>query len=231
MEQNKYLYLIWKDPQTRRNFVIGKLYHDQKYTFEYYGDYQLAETYGWSKFEVFPLEKMYESETLFPVFASRLPDKRRRDIEKILKKYDLTQYDDFELLRKSGARLPIDNYSFIDPINPDEEYIEQDFFIMGVRHYVSCDGKDCTFSPRVTVNDKLKFERELDNKYDSNAICIKTMTDEMLGYVPRYYNLEIVTRLERGMSYSCKVIEINHCYDCSECIKVRLLMPPKCENL
>ena len=105
---NKYLYLIWKDPQTRRNFTIGKLCHSEKYAFEYFGDFSKAENHGWSKFEVFPEEKVYESDVLFPVFASRLPDRKRRDIGKILQKYGLNEYDEFELLRKSEARLPID---------------------------------------------------------------------------------------------------------------------------
>lgn len=227
MENNKYLYLIWKDPQTRRNFVIGKLCREDKYTFEYCEDFGQAETYGWSKFEVFPSEQKYESEALFPVFASRLPDKNRRDIEKILKKYGLEQYDEFELLRKSGARLPIDNYSFIDPIFPEAETIERDFFIMGIRHHAPCEGKDCHLLPQVNINDELKFEREFNNPYDPHAIAIKTSADEMLGYVPRYYNSAISARLESGMSYSCKVVEINNQFDCSECIKVRLTMPKK----
>ena len=227
MENNRYLYLIWKDPQTRRNFIIGKLCRSNKYTFEYCEEFGQAETYGWSKFDVFPIEQQYESETLFPVFASRLPDKSRRDIEKILKKYGLDQYDEFELLRKSGARLPIDGYSFIDPIFPDAETIEKDFYVMGIRHNAPCEGKNCSLLPQVRIDDELKLERESNNPYDSNAICIKTLTNEMLGYVPRYYSLAITDRLEKGMSYSCKIVEINYDFDCSECIKVRLTMPSK----
>ena len=52
---------------------------------------------------------------LFPVFASRLPDRKREDIDKILQKYGLKEFDEYELLKKSGARLPIDNLEFIVP--------------------------------------------------------------------------------------------------------------------
>lgn len=31
-KNNNYLYLIWKDPQTRLNYTIGKLYRGEKYT-------------------------------------------------------------------------------------------------------------------------------------------------------------------------------------------------------
>ena len=73
----KFLYLIWKDPQSRRNFTIGKLCQSEKYTFEYCEDFGIAENYGWTKFEVFPEEKVYESDILFPVFASRRSGNRR----------------------------------------------------------------------------------------------------------------------------------------------------------
>ena len=119
MKKNRFIYLIWKDPITRNNFIVGKISRNEKYTFEYCGEFEKAEKYGWLKLEGFPEKKVYESDILFPVFASRLPDKKRRDIDKILEKYELSEYDEFELLRKSEGRLPIDTYSFIDPISPE----------------------------------------------------------------------------------------------------------------
>lgn len=223
----KYLYLIWKDPKTRRNFTIGKLCRNENYTFEYDGDFGKAENYGWTKFDMFPEEKVYESEVLFPVFASRLPDRKRRDINKILEKYGLTEFDEFELLRKSEARLPIDTYSFIDPIFPDDTTIERDFFIMGIRHNSPCKGEDCKLMPDLKIGDELVFEKEPNNEHDPNAIRILTKNETHLGYVPRYYNIAILNRLNEGMSYSCKIIEVNPEQDCSECIKVKLEMPIK----
>ncbi len=223
----KHLFLIWKDPQTRRNFTVGKLCRNGKYTFEYYGDFGKAENYGWSKFEVFPEEKVYESDVLFPVFASRLPDRKRRDINKILEKYGLDEFDEFELLRKSEARLPIDTYSFIDPIFSEDETVEREFFVMGVRHHSPCKGDDCKLLPELKIGDELIFEKEPNNEHDKNAICIFTQKKELLGYVPRYYNVAILERINAGMSYLCKIIDINLRLDCSECIKVKLKMPRK----
>ena len=80
LKTNNFLYLIWKDPHTRSNFIVGKLSKNGKYTFEYFGDSGKAESCGWSKLEAFPKQMVYESDVLFPVFASRLPDKKRRDI-------------------------------------------------------------------------------------------------------------------------------------------------------
>ncbi|KAK2322454.1 DNA-binding protein, partial [Clostridioides difficile] len=39
------------------------------------------------------ISKTYYSEDLFSPFASRLPDKKRKDINKILDKYDMSEYD------------------------------------------------------------------------------------------------------------------------------------------
>ena len=225
MSSNKYLLLIWKDPITRRNFAIGKLCHGQTFTFEYCGDFDEAENFGWRKLNAFPEEKTYTSENMFPVFSSRLPDRKRRDIEQILKKYSLNIYDEFELLRKSEGRLPIDTYSFIDPIFPSTETVERNFYIMGTRHQAACKGNDCSLLPNISINDYLIFEKEPNNKYDCNAIQVLTQEKELLGYVPRYYNQAILERLNNGMSYSCIVIDINLNGECSECIKVKLNMP------
>ena len=223
---DKYLYLIWKDPKTRQNFTIGKLGRGAKYYFEYADDIGKAENNGWSKFDVFPEEKVYESDVLFPVFASRLPDRKRRDIEKILEKYELSSFDEFELLRKSEGRLPIDTYSFIDPIFPSDQSIQRDFYIMGIRYHAPCKGENCTLLPLINVGDNLLFEPEPGNQFDSNAIKVKTSAGDYLGYVPRYYNEAILERINNNFTYSCSIIEINRSpKSCAECIKVRLKMP------
>jgi curved DNA-binding protein CbpA len=119
--KHNHLYLIWKDPRSRRKYIVGKLSRGDKYTFEYCEEYKLAKEVGWDLLVAFPEEKQYESQTLFAAFSSRLPDPKRRDIVDILKKYNLEEYDGYELLKKSTGRLPIDTYEFIDPIFSEDE--------------------------------------------------------------------------------------------------------------
>lgn len=224
----KFLYLIWKDPQQRRNYIVGKLSRNDYFSFEYFGDFVQAELHGWSKIEAFPEEKVYVSQTLFPVFSSRLPDRKRRDIDSILEKYGLKEYDEFELLGKSEARLPIDTYSFIDPIFPADENIERFFFVMGIRHHAPCEGENCSCLPNIKVGGELYLEPEPTNLQDKNAIKIVTNEGILLGYVPRYYSPAIIERLEKGISYSCRIVELNpDNKHCSDCIKVKLNMPKK----
>lgn len=53
------------------------------------------------------LDKVYEDEKLFLIFSSRLPDKKRKNIQDI-KKYRMEKYDEYMLLIRTGAKLPID---------------------------------------------------------------------------------------------------------------------------
>lgn len=223
---SNYLLLIWKDPETRRNYTVGKLTRGDFFTFQYYGEAENAEEAGWKLLGAFPTYQEYRSNTMFPVFSSRLPDKKRRDIQNILEKYGLMEYDEFELLRRSGARLPIDTYEFIDPISPDDKEVEREFYITGIRYHSACQGSDCGALPGVKVGDILLLEEEPKNAYDPMAIRVLTQKKEVLGYVPRYYNKAILARLHDGMGYSCKITEVNaNMRNCSECLKARLTMP------
>ena len=223
---SNYLLLIWKDPETRRNYTVGKLTRGDFFTFQYYGEAENAEEAGWKLLGAFPTYQEYRSNTMFPVFSSRLPDKKRRDIQNILEKYGLMEYDEFELLRRSGARLPIDTYEFIDPISPDDKEVEREFYITGIRYHSACQGSDCGALPGVNVGDMLLLEEEPENAYDPMAIRVLTQEQEVLGYVPRYYNKAILARLHDGMGYSCKITEVNaNMRNCSECLKARLTMP------
>lgn len=223
---SNYLLLIWKDPETRRNYTVGKLTRGDFFTFQYYGEAENAEEAGWKLLGAFPTYQEYRSNTMFPVFSSRLPDKKRRDIQNILEKYGLMEYDEFELLRRSGARLPIDTYEFIDPISPDDKEVTREFYITGIRYHSARQGSDCGALPGVKVGDMLLLEEEPENAYDPMAIRVLTQEKDVLGYVPRYYNKAILARLHDGMGYSCKITEVNaNMRNCSECLKARLTMP------
>lgn len=220
-----YLYLIWKDPKSRRNYTVGKLSRGSSYVFEYCQEYEEAEKAGWERLNAFPDDERYESPTLFAAFMSRLPDPKRRDIDNILQKYGLTEFDGFELLRKSTGRLPIDTYEFIDPIFPEDQTITREFYIVGIRHHAGCCGSDCNRLPRVKEGDEVTLRPEPDNAFDEFALTVHTQEGEMLGYIPRYYSEGISARLAVGMTYECEVIEIDHEHNCEVCLKVRLSIP------
>lgn len=113
-----YIYLIWKDYKTGQRYVVGELSKNGKYEFKYRVEYiDNAVKNGFTPLIAFPIiNEVYENYDIFPAFSSRLPDKRRKDVKEILSKYKLEKYDAFELLKKSGGKLPTDSLEFIDPI-------------------------------------------------------------------------------------------------------------------
>ena len=113
--RNDYIYLLWESPKTGNKFVVAKLSRGDKYTFEYVDGVKEALKEGFMLLIAFDdINKKYISNRLFTSFSSRVPDKRRKDIKKILDKYGMSEYDEYELLKLSGGRLPIDNLEFID---------------------------------------------------------------------------------------------------------------------
>lgn len=227
MEHN-FLYLIWKNPNSRTNHIVGKLTReDKRFFFEYCGEYKEALNDGWELIKAFIDVKKYESDELFPVFASRLPDKKRRNIDEILDKYGLDSYDGYDLLKQSGGRLPTDTYEFIDPIFDDDKTIDKQFYIMGIRHLCGCEASSCDERPDLKLNDNLVLKMEPNNKCDEYAVQVLTSSGEYLGYIPRYYSFGVTSRLKSNMTYECIVVEINNEKNCQECVKVRLLMPKR----
>lgn len=223
----EFIYVLWQDLKSRNNFTIGTLTRNGHYQFKYGIELEKAKQHGFMPLVSFPdFDEVYQDERLFPAFACRLPDAKRRDIAAILHKYGLTEFDEFELLKKSGAKLPTDTLSFADPIFDDEGTVIRTFYIAGVRHYLACKGEDCSLAPGFTGGTELQLCLEPDNAYDENAVQIKTAKgDILLGYVPRCYSEAVSKRLKRGMSYTCRIMEHNCGQLCGECLKVQLQMP------
>lgn len=224
-DDNKdYLHLVWKSSNNHTNYTIGQLAKNGGYQFSYNADMVDALANGFEPLVAFPeLNKTYESPEMFPAFSSRLPDKKRRDIQQILNKYGLTEYDEYQLLKKSGARLPIDSLSFIDPIFSSTDKVERTFFIAGTRHYIGCNGEDCNSAfAEISTGDFLTLKSELGNKDDANAVQICNQANELLGYIPRYYSKIITEKLNRGSNYTCAITEYDTSKNCDDCIKVDL---------
>ena len=115
MEQDL-VYLVWKDSQTGNKYRIGKLYkQDNTFYFKYIVEnVKKAQEQGFTLLIAFPqINVLYDNPKLFANFAARLPEPTRPEIKEILATYGMTEYDDFELLKRSGAKLPTDNYEFV----------------------------------------------------------------------------------------------------------------------
>ncbi len=211
-----YLYLIWHDKINKKQFIVGKLSKNGKFEFEYSDEIEEARKNGFNLLVTFPKIKKYESDVLFPIFSSRLPDRRRSDIKEILNKYNLSEYEPYELLKASGAKLPIDDLMFIDPILDCNNIISRRFYVAGSRHYMDCIQKE-----NIEIGTKLELEMEPDNIKDKNAIKI-LYNNRIIGYVPRYYSEPITRNIKEGKKVECSVINSQCNNDCSMCVYVEI---------
>lgn len=219
-----YLFLIWKSEKERTQLIVGELSRNGHYEFKYSEHINEALKEGFKPLVEFPdLSKTYTSELLFPTFASRLPDEKRRDMSQILDKYGLKEFNSYELLKQSGARLPIDSYEFIDPILDPNQTFERTFYLAGVRHYLLCGGLDCTTSINIDVEEEVFLKNEPTNKKDCYAVQVYNKDQILIGHVPRYYSeviFKVLEKKERKVHCHTKFINKNH--DCSVCIKLFL---------
>lgn len=202
------LWLIWKDPVSRRRYKIGKLIKEfNAYKF-YYVTPELndAKKVGFGFFPGFEnLTRTYESDKLFANIVTRLPNETRPDYLEILNCYNLEKdSSDFEILKATRGRTITDNYEFVPAFDPSK--IE--FDVAGTSH--CSDIEKC--KNYLKVNKRLYLEPEPENHNDKNAIKIIFKENDKtyhLGYVPRYYCKELLHELEKGIEYSAMIQSLN----------------------
>ena len=109
------VYLIWTDVNGNKYKVAILYKENETFYFKYIlENVKKKKKKGFKPLIAFPqINALYNNPKLFATFAARLPEPTRPDIEKILETYGMTEYDSFELLKRSGAKLPTDNYEFV----------------------------------------------------------------------------------------------------------------------
>jgi len=202
------MWLIWKNPETRRRYKIGILmYEKDKYIFSYVNpELGCAIESGFTFFPGFDnTYKIYESNKLFANIKTRLPNPKRPDYLEILNSYNLEKDStEIEILKATKGRLITDNYEFV----PSFDSNKVEFDVAGTRHCP--DIKKC--KDIIRVNDKLLLELEPENEYDEYAIKVilsKNGKKYHLGYVPRYYSKELSELLNNQITYSAMIQSLN----------------------
>ena len=105
------LFLKWKKGE--EIFTLGKLSkNENKYFFEIDKEgFKNAVFNGCIGIPGFELGKYsFESNELFKFFRNRIVSKESENIQGILEKYNLTEYNDMQLLKATKAKLHGDNY-------------------------------------------------------------------------------------------------------------------------
>lgn len=130
------------------------------------------------------LERAHRSQTLFPLFASRVIEEGRPDRAASIARLDLPQDSTpFEILARSGGRRIGDAIEVLPLPEPSlEGDLTFSFFVHGIRHL------DLTAQETIAnlaEGALLEMAPEPENEADASAICVVGTSKLRLGYVPR----------------------------------------------
>lgn len=201
--------LVWKDPNTRKRYKVGELEAlDNRFIFKYTNpDLSDAMEIGFKNYPTFPdLGRTYTSSEMFTTIIERLPRRKRPDYKQILNRYNLKESStDIEILTATRGRTPTDPFEFIQMLHfiPGLPF-EAEFEIAGLRHYDNHQLRD-----ELKVGSKLKLIQESENKWDLNAVLVKTNSDLTVGYVPKYYSKTISDMLQSNQGYHAEITRLD----------------------
>jgi len=185
----KTLFLAWQDSISRTWFPVGKLTHeDEMYHFVYLqGAIKAKNEANFQPIFSFPsLDHHYTSPELFPLFANRLLRPNRPDYKDFVQWLNVPadQDDPIALLARSGGERQTDSFEvFPCPERDENGSYHIHFFAHGLRHFPSDTQQ---YVQSLTVGAKLFVTHDLQNKFDSRALILRTEDLRLVGYCPRY---------------------------------------------
>ena len=134
---------------------------------------------GYAGYPAFRLGSIPFDDEVMSAFRRRLPARERPDYADYLEHFRLairTSVSDFTLLGLTGARLPSDGFSVVDPLENDRPARDLFLEVAGYRHYAD--------KAPVHEGASVTFACEPFNLFDPDAVAIK-VGDRVIGYVNR----------------------------------------------
>ena len=168
-------------------------------------DLKRAKAEGFVGFPAFRKLGHEYDQGVLETFLRRLPPRSRGDYARYLEQFRLqpgTEISDFALLAYTGAKLPSDGFSILNPLSdltaPSEVLLE----VAGFRHTseVPLDA--------ISVGMRATLEPEPDNPHDANAMVIR-VDGKKMGHVPRQQAAAIGNWLRNGQALQAHVERIN----------------------
>ena len=135
-----------------------------------------------------PLDQVYESDELFPLFANRLLSKSRPEYEAYLRwsGFDIDNPPDPILVLgvTEGIRQTDAVEVFPCPVPDAEGCYFNNFLLHGIRWLSKAAVERIG---ELEEGERLKLMLDLQNEHDPQAVAVRTETERMqIGYVPRY---------------------------------------------
>lgn len=199
------LLLVWQPPEgkPRSRLVVGELtFAGGSCVFNYLDgtdDFKKALDEGFVCYPAFRKLTHEYREGVLETFLSRIPPRRRGDFGKYLEQWRLApdiNISDFALLGHTGAKLPNDGFSLINPFDgmeaPFEFYVE----VAGFRHQENICLAD------ISVDMSVNFIQEPENTFDGNAVRVE-VAGKKIGYVNKVQNSAFNLWLENYSITAC----------------------------
>jgi hypothetical protein len=183
MKKFSKLYLSWRLRKGEPRHIVGELSKSgDKFTFKYLISREQKDKIRFTPYWGFPdMDKEYDTDVI-DVFALRLTDFKREDIQNYYDYWEVEKeyrQDPYYMLAITQAIRPNDYYEFLADYEPIAglSFITE---ICGLSHY--------NVSPDLLkTDDVLRWELEPDNKYDSEAVKV-FKGDVLLGYVKKIHS-------------------------------------------
>lgn len=174
-----HIYLVWRRGRGDRRIIVGVIRHSATagVSFHYTISAKMAREIGFVPYVDFPdLGKTYTRNVL-DVFGLRLNNPERPDIQQYYDFWQIDkvhQNDKYFILAHTQGLLATDNFEFLADYNPscDLSFVSE---ISGLSHAKLP-------SNMLKVGDVLRWEREPNNKWDKDAVCLYK-DENRLGYV------------------------------------------------
>ena len=211
LEPNRLL-LVWQGPEgsSRARHSVAELVRqgEGQVRFRYLvdtTDFRDACAEGFINFPAFrKVDHPFYDLGVVDTFIRRLPPRTRGDYAKYLEQFRLrpeTKISDFALLAYTGAKLPSDGFSIVNPLDDVAEPGELLIEVAGFR-----------YATRVALEnlhpgDEVQFVAEPDNSFDSNALAVE-VRGQKIGYVPKQQACAVNTLLKTG-SLKAQIERIN----------------------
>jgi hypothetical protein len=209
------LYLNWKDPASRRWFVVGRLTRVEDgtspgYEFQYVAGVQDALNSGFQLFPVFPrIDEVFRSRELLPFFRNRLMRSSRPDYRSYLSQLGLKPgAEEFSELARSGGRRATEGSEmelFAPPQVLEDGRLETHFFVRALSRIAHALEVAATLKNGVC----LRCALDLQNPYNRKAVLLVTDDNSTIGFVPDYLCDDVSALLARPTQVEVRVAQVN----------------------
>lgn len=193
------LFLAWQDPKDRSWLPVGRLdFHDGMFRFVYTkGARKSAHFVPFGRMT--ELAVIYESPSLFPLFANRLLSRQRPEYSDLIRWVNLKEGEDdpLGLLARTGGTRDTDCLEVFPKPEPDcEGRYTLSFFSHGARYLLPT---TIDLINEIREGEHLFLMPDPMNPHDRFALALRTENPPVLvGYCPRYLAQDFLRLMDEG---------------------------------